>query len=130
MRFISTTEAPTPAGHYSQAVVHGGTVYVSGLLAVNPDTGEKELGSVELQADRVLENLDAILRAAGTDRNHVLKVTVYISDITLWGRFNTAYARFFGDHKPSRAVVPVPELHHGFAVELECIAALREPLAR
>jgi 2-iminobutanoate/2-iminopropanoate deaminase len=124
MQFITTPEAPLPAGHYSQAVVHNGTVYVSGLLAVDAKTGEKKLGEIEEQTEQVLTNLASILKAAGSNIEHVVKVTVYISDIGLWSRFNAVYANFFGGHKPARAVVPTRDLHHGFVVELECVAGI------
>ena len=127
MEFISTPSAPMPAGHYSQAVVHGGLVYVSGLLAIDAKTGEKRLGSVEEQTEQVLANLTAILAAAGSSPTDVIKVTVYVSDIELWSRFNAVYAAFFGSHKPARAVVPTRDLHHGFVVELECVAAVSAP---
>mgnify|MGYP000081333418 FL=1 len=71
-----------------------------------------------------MRNLDAILKKASSDRDHVLKVTVYVSDIALWGRVNAVYARFFGDHRPARAVVPTRELHFGFQIEIEAIAAV------
>ncbi|MDX2030695.1 MAG: Rid family detoxifying hydrolase [Blastocatellia bacterium] len=121
---VFTTEAPTPAGHYSQAIVHNGLVYVAGQLPIDPATGEKKTGPIEEQAEQVLRNLRAILQAAGTDLHRVLKVTVYISDIGLWGKVNEVYARMFGEHRPARAVVPVKELHYGFQIEIEAIAAL------
>lgn len=124
MKLIATPDAATPAGHYSQAVVHGDTVYVSGLLAVEPGTGEKKLGSVEEQAHQILDNLEAILKAAGSGLGQVVKVNVYITDIGLWSRFNAVYAGRMGAHKPARVVVPTPTLHHGFAIELDCIAAV------
>ncbi|HDQ70741.1 MAG TPA: RidA family protein [Chloroflexi bacterium] len=125
MREISTDQAPHPAGHYAQALVHDGVVYVSGQLAIDPQTGEKRLGSIEEQTQQALENVAAILRAAGSDVDHVLKTTVYVADISLWGRVNAVYAAFFGDHRPARAVVPTRELHYGFLVEIEAIAALK-----
>jgi len=124
LRAISTDQAPRPAGHYAQAVVHNGVVYVSGQLAVDPKTGEKRLGSIEEQTQQALENVAAILQAAGSGVDHVLKTTVYVADISLWGRVDTVYAEFFGHHRPARAVVPTKELHHGFLVEIEAIAAV------
>lgn len=126
MKLVHTPSAPSPAGHYSQAVVHNGTVYVSGQLPIDPETGEKRLGPIEEQTEQVLKNLAAILEAAGSGLDRVLKVTIYVSDISLWGGVNTVYAGFFGDHKPARAVVPTRELHHGFLIEVEAIAALAE----
>ncbi|MEM5776253.1 MAG: Rid family detoxifying hydrolase, partial [Anaerolineaceae bacterium] len=105
MESIFTNHAPQPAGHYSQAVVHQGIVYVSGQLPVNPATGEKNFGTIQAQTRQVLDNLEAILTGAGSDREHVLRTTVYVSDISLWGSVNQAYAEFFGDHRPARTVV-------------------------
>ena len=123
---VSTPNAPPPAGHYAQAIVHGGLVYVSGQLPVDPATGEKRLGPIEEQATQALRNVAAILEAAGSGLGHVLKTTVYVSDIALWGRVNAVYAAFFGDHRPARAVVPTRELHYGFQVEIEAVAAVPE----
>jgi len=126
IRTISTPDAPTPAGHYSQAVVHGATVYVAGLLPVNKETGEIAAGTIGDQTRLVLRNLDAILKAAGSDKNHVLKVTVFVPDISLWDDVNRAYSTFFGEHRPARVVVPTRGLHHGCLVEMEAIAAVIE----
>ncbi|MGH9945182.1 MAG: Rid family hydrolase, partial [Pyrinomonadaceae bacterium] len=95
---IQTPDAPAPAGHYSQATVHRGVVYVAGQLAIEPRTGEKKLGSIEEQTEQALENVGAILKAAGSDLGRVLKMTIYISDIGLWGAVNEVYARVLGEH--------------------------------
>ena len=124
MKEVRTNDAPPPAGHYSQAIEHNGLVYVSGQLPIDPKREEKDVGSIEEQTEQVLRNLDAILKKANSDRDHVLKVTVYVSDIALWARVNSVYARFFGDHRPARAVVPTRELHFGFQIEIEAIAAV------
>lgn len=125
MNAIFTPHAPTPAGHYAQAIVHGGIVYVAGQLAIDPATGEKRLGAIEEQTEQALRNVAAILEAAGSDLAHVLKTTVYIADISLWPRVNAVYAQIFGDHRPARTVVPTRDLHYGFLVEVEAIAAVR-----
>ena len=124
MKEILTNDAPQPAGHYSQAIVHQGLVYVSGQLPINPKSKEKHIGSIEEQTEQALANLEAILKKANSGINHVLKVTVYISDIALWDRVNTVYARFFGDHRPARAIVPTRQFHSGFQIEIEAIAAV------
>lgn len=122
---ITTTDAPIPAGHYAQATVHNGVVYVAGQLAIDPATGEKRLGSAAEQTERTLRNVEAILLAAGSDLAHVLKMTVYVSDISLWAEVNEAYARVMGPHKPARAIVPTRDLHYGFVVEIDAIAAVK-----
>ena len=124
MEVISTPNAPKPAGHYSQAIVHNNLVYVSGQLPLDPKTGEKRIGSIEEQTEQALKNLSEILKAAGSNLNRVMKTTVYISDIELWDRVNAVYSRFFGEHRPARAVVPTRNLHFGFQIEIEAIAAL------
>jgi len=124
MEVISTPNAPKPAGHYSQAIVHNNLVYVSGQLPIDPTSGEKRIGSIEEQTEQALKNLSEILEAAGSSLNQVIKTTVYISDIELWDRVNAVYARFFGEHRPARAVVPTRNLHFGFQIEIEAIAAL------
>ena len=124
MKEVLSNDAPQPAGHYSQAIEHHGLVYISGQLPINPKSEEKYVGSIEEQTEQALFNLEAILRKANSGKNHVLKVTVYISDIALWDRVNSVYARFFGDHRPTRAIVPTRELHFGFQIEIEAIAAV------
>ena len=124
MKPIFTSRVPTPAGHYSQAIVHNGVVYVSGQLPIDPLTGEKRVGPIEEQTELALKNVAEVLIAAGSDINSVIKTTVYVADIELWDRVNTVYARFFGEHRPARAVVPTRDLHFGFQVEIEAIAAV------
>jgi 2-iminobutanoate/2-iminopropanoate deaminase len=124
MKVISTKDAPQPAGHYSQAIEHEGLLFISGQLPIDPVSGEKKTGDIEEQAEQALKNVGALLHAAGTSKENVLKVTVYISDISLWDRVNTVYGCYFGSHRPARAVVPTRELHFGLKVEIEVIAAL------
>jgi len=120
---VSTQNAPKPAGHYSQAIIHNNIVYVSGQLPIDPKTEEKRIGSIEEQTEQALKNVSEILKAAGCNLNRVIKTTVYVSDIKLWGRVNAVYSNFFGDHRPARAV-PTRDLHFGFQIEIEAIAAV------
>ena len=120
---VLAEDAPAPGGHYSQAVVYNGLVFVAGQLAIKAN-GERVLDSIEAQTEQAMANVAAILRAAGSDLSRLLKVTIYISDIDLWGAVNQVYARLMGEHRPARAVVPVKELHYGFQIEIEAIAAL------
>lgn len=124
MKIIKTTEAPFPGGHYSQAIIHQGLVYISGQLPFDPRTGTKVLGSIEDQTRQVLRNLKAILEAAGSGLQHVIKTTIYLSDIRDWDRVNQIYAEIFGEHRPARSIVPVGTLHHGFSIEMEAVAEI------
>ena len=124
MEEIHSGEAPNPAGHYAQAIKHMGLVFVSGQLPVSTREGTRRIGPIEAQTRQVLENVEAILTAAGCGRQDVVKTTVYVADISLWDRVNAVYAEFFGDHRPARAVVPTRELHFGYQVEIEAIAAV------
>lgn len=120
---IETKNAPAAGGHYSQAVVHNGLVFVSGQLSIDPLTGERKLGSIEEQTEQVLRNVAAILKAANSDLSQVLKMTVYLADIELWSAVNEVYARVLGEHRPARAVIPTGKLHYGFLIEVDAIAA-------
>lgn len=125
LKIVSTNRAASPGlGHYSQGIIHGDRLYVSGLLPITPQ-GEK-LGDRPFneQVTQVLNNLKAILESADTDITGLVSVRIYITDIEQWGQFNTIYAAFLGDHKPARAVVPVPVLNYGAALELEAVAAI------
>ena len=119
---INTPNAPQPAGHYSQATVNNGLVFVAGQLSIDPKTGEKKLGSIEEQTEQALANVHAILQAAGSDWERVLKMNISIADIELWEAFNKTYARVLGENRPARAVIPCGKLHHGFLIEIEAIA--------
>ncbi len=125
IQFIRTPDAPTPAGHYSQATVHQGVVYVAGQLPIDPATGTLIDGDIRAQAQRALANVRAILEAAGSDFAHVLKMQVYVPDIALWGEFNATYREVMGDAMPARAVIPTRSLKPGCLVEIDCIAAVR-----
>lgn len=122
VKTISTNKAPRPAGHYAQATVYGDMVYVSGQLPIDPMHPDRAPGNIEEQAEQVLRNVSAILEAAGSGLHNVLKTTVYISDISLWGQVNAVYARVFGSHRPARAVIPCQELHYGYQIEMEVVA--------
>ena len=124
MHAIETRDAPGAAGHYSQAIVHNGVVYVAGQLPIDPANRDRPVGSIEEQTEQTLRNVEAILKAAGSGLDRVLQMTIYISDISLWGGVNVAYARVMGAHRPARAVVPVNELHYGYQIEIQAIAAV------
>jgi 2-iminobutanoate/2-iminopropanoate deaminase len=118
MKKIFTDQAPTPAGHYSQAIVSNGICYVSGQLAITAD-GTKMVGApIEEQTRLIFQNIAAILQAAGSSMDDVLRVIVYISNGDNWALVNDTYTEIFGDHKPARAVVPTRELHYGLDIEI------------
>ena len=125
MKAISTPAAPVARGHYSQAIVHGGMVYVAGQLPIVPLEPERKLATFEEQARQVIANVGAILEAADSSLGHVVRATVYIADVAHWPAFNRIYAESLGAHRPARTVVPVAELHYGYLVEMDVIAAVR-----
>jgi 2-iminobutanoate/2-iminopropanoate deaminase len=124
MRAIQTPHAPAPAGHYSQAIVHGGVVYVAGQLPKDPLATAPRPQSIEEQAERAMRNVEAILVAAGSRLDLLLQITVYIADMSHWAAVNATLARVLGDHRPARAVVPTPGLHHDYQIEIQAIAAV------
>lgn len=122
MKILHTPDASPPAGHYAQAVSHLGTLYISGQLPVNADGSHNLDASFAEQAQVALGNLLAILKAAGGTPQDLVKVTVYVAGVKHWPAFDRVYAAALGNHRPARAVVPVPELHHGYLVEIEAVA--------
>jgi 2-iminobutanoate/2-iminopropanoate deaminase len=124
IRPVSTAGSPAPAGHYSQAVVHGDTVYVAGILPFDPTDPSAPLGDVEAQTRRVLASLANVLEAAGSSLDRLLQVTVFVTDLSDWGTVNEVFASVLGAHRPARAVVPVLPIKRDAALELTAIAAL------
>ena len=119
-------DIPKPAGHYSPAIIHNGLVYVSGQLPLDLKTREPFTGAIEGQTELALLNVEAVLDAAGSDLNHVLQMTIYVSDMELWDKVNITYSQVMGEHRPARAIVPVKELHFGTQIEIQAIAAMKE----
>jgi 2-iminobutanoate/2-iminopropanoate deaminase len=122
---IATTAAPAAIGPYSQAIRIGNTVYTSGQVALDPATGELVTGGIDAQTTRVLENLQAVLAAAGLDFTHVVKTTVFLKDMADFAAMNALYAKYFapdGTVAPARSTVQVAALPKGALVEIECIA--------
>lgn len=122
LKAIHTANAAAPGGHYSQAVSHGAVVYVSGQLPVRANGDHSADQPFEVQASIALDNLVAILSAAGRSPRDLIKVTVYVVGIEHWPAFDRLYATYMGEHRPARAVVPVPVLHHGYLIEIEALA--------
>lgn len=119
---IQTEHAPAAIGPYSQAVQAGGTVYVSGQLPINPATGEFAGADIRAQARQSLENIKAILAAAGADMAHVVKTTVLLQDMADFAAMNEVYAEYFTEPYPARAAFQVAKLPKGALVEIEAVA--------
>lgn len=119
---ISTAKAPKAIGPYAQAVSADGLIFLSGQVALDPETGELVRGSIEEEATRALENLKAVLEAAGSGFDRVLKTTVYLIDFADFQAMNGIYERYFGSCRPARATVQVAGLPKGARVEIEAIA--------
>ncbi|HLW24204.1 MAG TPA: RidA family protein [Steroidobacteraceae bacterium] len=120
---IATNAAPKAIGPYSQAVRVGNTVWLSGQIPLDPATGELVVGSIEVQARRVFENLKAIVSAAGFGLEDAVKATVFLTDLTQFAAVNQVMAEYFREPFPARATVGVAALPKGAAIEVECILA-------
>jgi 2-iminobutanoate/2-iminopropanoate deaminase len=125
MKKIFPESMPVPKGYYSPAIVHNNTVYVSGQLPIN-EKGEPQLNSIEDEVRQCMKNIEIILNASGSNLQHVLKVNVFLSDISNWPIFNQVFAEIMGDHRPARIVVPCNQLNYGCGIEIDCIAAVAE----
>jgi 2-iminobutanoate/2-iminopropanoate deaminase len=121
---ITTAEAPGAIGPYSQAIKAGGFVFVSGQIPLDPASGQLIEGGITEQTHRVLKNLDAILRAAGTSFSHVVKTTVYLADMSEFATMNAIYAEYFPAPAPARATVQAARLPRDVKVEIDVIALL------
>lgn len=119
---ISTDKAPGAIGPYSQAVKVGGMIFCSGQIPVNPATGEFVSDDVASQTEQVIENLKAVLAAAGAGLDNVVKTTVFLADMNDFAAMNEVYGRYFDGHKPARATVQAARLPKDARVEIECIA--------
>ncbi len=119
---ISTENAPGAIGPYSQAVKAGNMIFCSGQIPIDPATGEFVSNEVAEQTRQVLKNLSAVLKAAGTDLNNVVKTTVFLADMNDFTAMNEVYAEFFSDNKPARATVQAARLPRDARVEIDCIA--------
>lgn len=113
-----------PGGHYSHAVSASGFVFVSGQLPITPEGVKLSEAPFEEQARQVLDNVALALQAAGSSIEQLVQVRVYVTDIASWPAFNSIYAAWAGSTRPARAVVPVPELHFGFKIEVEAVALM------
>ena len=121
-KIVSTEKAPKAIGPYSQAVKAGNMVFCSGQIPIDPVTGEFVSNDVAEQTEQVLKNLSAVLEAAGSSLNNVIKTTVFLADMNDFAAMNEIYARFFSENKPARATVQAARLPRDARVEIECIA--------
>ena len=124
-RAIESSDAPAPVGPYSQAVVHGGMLYASGQIPLDPATGKLVDGDIEAQTRRVLANLAAVLAAGGSSLERVVRTSIYLVDLSLFARVNAVYAEHFtGDPAPARATIGVAALPLGAQIEMDVIAVV------
>ncbi|MEK9630126.1 MAG: RidA family protein [Nitrospinota bacterium] len=121
-KIISTSEAPAAIGPYSQAIRIGNFLYTSGQISLDPKSMEMVTGSIEIETEKVLKNIEAILKADGLSFNNVIKTTVYLADLSEFTRMNEVYEKFFSENKPARACVQVAALPKGAKVEIDAIA--------
>ncbi len=119
---IRTDKAPKPVGPYSQAIEAGGFVFCSGQIAINPKTDQVLNGPIEEQAKQVLENVKAVLEAAGLSLHHVIKTTIFLTNMQDFAAVNEVYARYFTEQPPARSTIAVAGLPKGVNVEIEVIA--------
>lgn len=125
MKFLATDKAPRAIGPYSQGVVDAGFLFVSGQVPLDPATGKLVEGGLETSAERVFDNLEAILTAGGLGLSDVVKATVYLTRAEDFAPLNAVYARRFGDHRPARSTVIVAALPAGAPLEIDVIARVR-----
>ena len=122
LRAIATNDAPRAIGPYSQAIAVEELVFCAGQGAIDPATGENRRGDVAAETELTLDNLSAVLTAAGSDLAHVVKSTVFLVDMADFAAMNEVYAKRFGAHRPARSTIGVASLPRGFRVEIECVA--------
>lgn len=126
MHSISTEKAPAAIGPYSQGVVVNGLLFASGQIALSPETGELVGSTIEEQAEQVMKNVGALLTAASTDFDHVVKTTCFLEDIADFAKFNAVYAKSFGEKLPARSAVGIDKLPKGALIEVEVIASVED----
>lgn len=128
IRPVSTSMVPQAVGPYSQAIESDGLLFCSGQIPLPPEGGSLVAGGICEQTEQVLRNLSNLLQAGGSDLTHVLKTTVYLTDLANFKDMNTVYAQFFSTHKPARATIQAAGLPMGALVEIEAIASIIRPV--
>ncbi|MFM7429702.1 MAG: RidA family protein [Flammeovirgaceae bacterium] len=125
MKIVTSNNTPQAIGPYSHAIISGNLVFCSGQTPLNPITMTIEGVTITEQTLLVLQNLETVLKAAGTNRNHVLKTSVFLKNFADFEKMNKAYEQFFGEHKPARTTVEVSRLPKDALVEIECVAEVK-----
>ena len=121
-KIVKTDKAPAPVGPYSQAIISGDFIFTAGQIAFNPESGELERAEIKLQTERVIQNMKAVLEAAGSDLSKVVKTMVFLKNMDDFVAMNEVYARYFTGDAPARSAVEVSRLPKDAMVEIECIA--------
>ncbi len=121
-KIVLSKEAPAPIGPYSQAVIHGNTLYVSGQIAIEQSTGNMITDNIEDETDQVMKNLGFILKEAGADYNQIIKCSIFVSDMGNFAKINEVYGKYFPENPPARETVEVSCLPKNVNVEISCIA--------
>ena len=121
-KIVATPKAPAAIGPYSQAIRIGDFLYTSGQISLDPETMKMITGDIEMETEKVLKNIESILKADGLDLNKIIKTTVYLTDLSEFTRMNQVYEKFFSETKPARACVQVTALPKGAKVEIDAIA--------
>ena len=122
IKVVYTDKAPKPIGPYSQALMYDDLIFLSGQIPINPETGKIVEGGIAEQTRQVMNNIKSVLEAAGSDLNHVVKVTVFLKDLSLFNEFNKIYAEYFNKRAPARTTVEVSNLPKGVLLEIDAIA--------
>ena len=126
LEVIHTDKAPKAIGPYSQAIRVGSFIHTAGQVALDPATGQLVEGGIEAQTRQALQNLARVLEAAGSSLRHVVKTTVFMQNLGEFAQMNAVYGEMFGEHRPARSTVQVAALPRGAAVEIECVAVMKE----
>lgn len=124
LKIVNTENAPAPIGPYNQSIIHNGTLYISGQIAIDPKTSALIEGSVEDETHQVMKNIAAILNEAGSSWDQVIKCSIFLDNMDNFGKVNEIYGSYFGDHYPARECVEVAKLPKSVQVEISVIAAV------
>ena len=124
IKSIQTDKAPAALGHYEQGIISNGMIYTSMQLPINPDSPDDRPEDIKDIARQLIANIFEIVKAGGADISSIIKVTVYVTDISYWEPMNEIYTEMFGSHKCARSVVTVKELHKGWPLAMEAVAQL------